>query len=71
MELLPFHQQVLHQRPILRITLEASLEQLSKGAQGGQGIAHLVHQQAQLLLLPLQLLTQALVLQIQQQGLSE
>ena len=64
-------QQVFDQRPVQRIPLQPAQEQLAKGAQGRQGVAELVHEQLQLVVLLGQGAAQPLLLQIQAQGLGE
>ena len=64
-------QQVFDQRPVERIPFQPAQEQLAKGAQGRQGVAELVHEQLQLVVLLGQGAAQPLLLQIQAQGLGE
>ena len=58
-------QQVVHQRLVGAVALEATPEQLPKGAQGGQGIAQLVDQQLQLVIPEGELPPEPLLLQIE------
>ena len=62
---------MLHQFAALITGFNPAQQQLREGAQGRQGVAHLVHQQIALTPLPLQLALPALLLQVQQQGLSQ
>ena len=64
-------QQVLHQFTVAVAGLEPAQQQLAEGAQGGQGIAQLMHEHAQLVLLVLEGMVQPLALQIETEGLGE
>ena len=64
-------EQPLHQGAVVAVLLQAAQQQVAEGAQGGERIAELVHQQAQLLLLEREAMAQALPLPIQPQGLGQ
>ena len=63
--------EVLHQLAAFITGFNPAQQQLREGAKGCQGVAHLMHQQIALTPLPLQLALPALLLQVQQQGLSQ
>ena len=64
-------QQVFHQRPVEWIPFQPTQKQLAEGAQGGQRVAELVHEQLQLVVLLGQGAAEPLLLQVQAQGLGE
>ena len=61
-------QQALHQWLVAAVSVQPLAQQLPKGAQGGEGIAKLVHQQLQLVIALAEFATEPLPFQIEPQG---